>query len=166
MEDGLNKQLNEELYSAYLYMAMAADFENKNLKGFANWMNVQVKEELTHALKIYNFIIERGGKVVLESLKKPSTTWKNSLTVFEEAYAHETYISSCIHNLVDLAYKLKDHPAASMLQWFVDEQVEEEDNTDEIVQRIKQMKNFPGAEYMLDQELAKRVFIDETAKGA
>ena len=147
MEDALNKQINEELYSAYIYMAMAADFEAKNLKGYANWMNVQVKEELTHAMKLYNFVNERGGKVALDAIKKPAASWKTSLEAFEEAYKHECFISDCIHGLVDLANKHKDHPTASMLQWFVDEQVEEEANTDEIVQRIKQMKNFPGAEY-------------------
>ncbi|MEA2036333.1 MAG: ferritin [Nanoarchaeota archaeon] len=165
MENALNKQVNAEIYSAYLYLSMSADFESKNLKGFANWMNVQAKEEMSHAMKIYNFILERSSTITLDTIQKPKKEWKTPLEAFSDAYKHEQKVTAMINNLVDLATKERDHATASMLQWFVDEQVEEEANAEEIVQKLKLTKNSPQALFMMDKDLSARVFVDETAKG-
>ncbi|RMF54445.1 ferritin [Candidatus Woesearchaeota archaeon] len=162
MEAALNKQVNAELYSAYLYLSMSADFEAKNLKGFANWMFVQAQEEMTHVMKIYRHILDRGGKVVLDKVAKPKTTWKTPLDAFQDAYKHEKEITAMINNLVRLAKKQNDHATESMLQWFVDEQVEEEANTDEIVQKLKMVKNSGEGILIIDKELSQRVFVDNT----
>ena len=158
MEAALNAQVNEELFSSYIYLSMSAYLESVSLKGHANWMRMQAKEELVHAMKFYDYIIERGGKVVLDTIKAPQTKWKSSLDAFEDAYKHEQYITNKINKLVDLANSQKDHATSSMLKWFVDEQVEEEASADEIVQKLKLAKNSPNAVFMLDQELGKRVF--------
>jgi len=159
MEDALNKQINAELYSAYLYMSMSANFESMNLKGCANWMRIQAQEEMTHSDKFYKYLIDRGGNVILDSIGKPPAKWKTPLMAFTQAYKHEQKITGMINNLVNIAKELKDHASESMLQWFVDEQVEEEASADEIVEKLKLMQDAPGGLYMMDQELAKRVFI-------
>ena len=128
MEQALNKQVNRELYSAYLYLAMSSYFETVNMKGFAKWMRIQAKEEQVHALKIYDHIIARGGKVSLLDIEAPKAKWSSAGTVFEEVYAHEQKVTAMIHGLVDLALKEKDHASFEMLQWFVKEQVEEEEH--------------------------------------
>lgn len=153
------------MYSSYLYLSMSANFESSNLSGFANWMKVQAQEEMVHAMKFYGHIIERGGKVILDKINKPPVEWKIPLKAFEDAYAHEQIVTKLIHNLVDIAAKEKDHASTSMLQWFVDEQVEEEASADEIVQKLKLMKDAPGGLFMLDQELAKRVFVAPPVNG-
>ena len=156
MQTALNKQVNEELYSAYLYLSMSTDFQEKNLPGFASWMEMQAQEELAHAMQIYRHIQERGGRVLLDAIKKPPTEWKTSLEAFQAAYDHECYITGKIHDLVTLAHTEKDYAAANMLQWFVDEQVEEESSVDEVVQKL----NFVGEDgrsmYILDKEMAER----------
>jgi ferritin len=164
IENALNKQINEEIFSSYLYLSMSADFENKNLKGFANWMKVQASEEMTHAMKLYNFVLERGCKIELESIKKPQTNWKSPLQAFSDALNHEQFITNCINNLVNTAQKEKDHATSNMLQWFVDEQVEEEANADEILSKLKLIKDNTSSLFMLDKELQARVFVDETIK--
>ena len=158
IREALNQQLNAELYSSYLYLSMAAYFESINLKGFANWMRVQTQEELVHAMKFYDFIIERGGKVVLSSIEGPPTEWASPLAVFEHAYKHEQTVTGLINNLVDLATAEQDHATNNFLQWFVAEQVEEEASADEVVQKIKLMGDASGGLFMLDRELAQRVF--------
>ncbi len=158
IQEALNKQLNAELFSSYLYLSMAAYFESINLKGFANWMRVQTQEELVHAMKFYNFIIERGGKAVLSAIEGPPTQWKSPLAVFEHAYKHEQKVTGLINNLVDLSIAEQDHATNNFLQWFVAEQVEEEASADEVVQKIKLMGDASGGLFMLDQELAQRVF--------
>lgn len=158
IQEALNKQLNAELFSSYLYLSMAAYFESINLKGFANWMRVQTQEELVHAMKFYNFIIERGGKAVLSAIEGPPTQWKSPLAVFEHAYKHEQKVTGLINNLVDLSIGEQDHATNNFLQWFVAEQVEEEASADEVVQKIKLMGDASGGLFMLDQELAQRVF--------
>ncbi len=158
IQEALNKQLNAELFSSYLYLSMAAYFESINLKGFANWMRVQTQEELVHAMKFYNFIIERGGKAVLSAIEGPPTQWKSPLAVFEHAYQHEQKVTGLINNLVDLSIAEQDHATNNFLQWFVAEQVEEEASADEVVQKIKLMGDASGGLFMLDQELAQRVF--------
>lgn len=162
MEEELNKQVNAEMYSAYLYLSMSANFMDKNLNGFANWMYVQAQEEMTHAMKIYNFILERGGRVFLDAIEKPKEKWSTPLEAFEDAYEHEQKVTKMIENLVNLAEEDKDYATNSMLQWFIDEQVEEEANASEIVEKLKLMKDAPGALFMMDKEMAARVFVDET----
>jgi len=158
MQEALNQQLNAELYSSYLYLSMAAYFESINLKGFASWMRVQTQEELVHAMKFYDFIIERGGKVLLSSIEGPPTEWVSPLAIFEHAYEHEQKVTGLINKLVDLSAAEQDHATSNFLQWFVAEQVEEEASADEVVQKIKLMGDASGGLFMLDRELAQRVF--------
>ncbi len=162
MEDAINKQINAEMYSAYLYQSMSAYCETVGMKGFANWMNVQAKEEMTHAMKFYNYILERGGKVVLQAIDAPKIDWKNLIEVFEDVYSHEQHVTSLINNLVDLATEEKDHATVNMLQWFIAEQVEEEANADEILQQLKMTDGKGPALFMIDKDLKARVFVDET----
>ena len=162
MQTALNKQINAELYSAYLYISMSAQFQAMNLKGFANWMRVQSLEEFTHADKFYNFLIDRGGRAILNSIEGPPTKWASPLAIFQDAYKHEQKVTGLINALVNLAIKEKDHAAHSFLQWFVNEQVEEEANADSIAQQLKLIgKNGQGL-LMLDRELAQRVFVPPT----
>ena len=165
MEQALNEQVNAELYSAYLYLSMEAYFKSLNLNGFANWMRVQTQEEVAHAMKIYDFINERGGRVTLKAIDGPETEWKSPLAAFESIYAHEQKVTSLINALVDLAIKEKDHAANSFLQWFVNEQVEEEASADEIVQQLKMMQDAPGGMFMMDRELGQRVFTPPASSG-
>jgi ferritin len=137
---------------------MSAYFESINLKGFASWMRVQTQEELVHAMKFYDYLIERGGKVVLSSIESPPTEWPSPLAIFENAYQHEQKVTGLINDLVDLAIAEKDHATNIILQWFVSEQVEEEASADEVVQKIKLMGDARGGIFMLDRELAQRVF--------
>ena len=163
IQEALTSQLNAELFSSYLYLSMSAFFESINLKGFANWMRVQAQEELVHAMKFYDFIIERGGKVVLSSIESPPTEWASPLAVFEHAYQHEQKVTGLINTLVDLAIAEQDHATNNFLQWFVAEQVEEEASADEVVQKIKLMGDASGGLFMLDRELAQRVFTPPAA---
>ena len=156
MEKALNEQINEELYSAYLYLAMSAWFESQNLPGFASWMKVQAREENTHAMKLFEFIHERRGRVMLKAIKEPGKEWKSPLAAFEAALKHEQYITGRIGELVNLALAEKDHATAGFLQWFVKEQVEEEAAADRIVQMLKMAANAPGALLMLDHQMGER----------
>jgi ferritin len=156
MEQALNKQVNRELYSAYLYLAMSSYFETVNMKGFAKWMRVQAKEEQVHAMKIYDYIIARGGKVSLLDIEAPKAKWSSAGKVFDEVYAHEQKVTAMIHGLVDLAIKEKDHATFEMLQWFVREQVEEEEHASEIVNQITIVGDRPGHLFALDHQLGKR----------
>jgi ferritin len=164
--DAINKQINAEFYSSFLYLSMAAYFEDQNLPGMANWERVQAKEETTHAMKFYNFLSERGGRIVLDTIAKPSSDWKSPLDVFQTGLAHEQKVTAMINTLMDLAVAEKDHATISVLQWFVDEQVEEEANADAIVKKLKLAGNMAGALFMIDKELEARVFVDETQVGA
>ncbi len=165
MEDALNEQVNAELYSAYLYLSMESYFKAQNLNGFANWMRVQTQEEVTHATKIYEFISERGGRAILKAIEGPQTEWDSALAVFNAVYKHEQKVTGLINDLVDLAIKEKDHATNSFLQWFVNEQVEEESSADGIVQQLKMMENAPGGMFMLDRELGQRVFTPPATEG-
>jgi len=156
MLEALNEQINAELYSSYLYQSMAADFAARNLKGFAHWMEVQSKEEAGHAKRIYDFVIERGGRVALKAIAAPAAEWKSPLAAFEDAYAHEQKITGMIHKLVDLAKAEADHAADIMLQWFVTEQVEEEANAFEIVEKLKLVKDSAQGLFMMDNILSQR----------
>ena len=166
MQDALNEQVNAELYSAYLYLSMEAYFESINLAGFANWMRVQTQEEVSHAMKIYDYIDERGGRNTLKPIAGPPVKWDSPLAVFKAGYAHEQKVTGLINELVNLSIELKDHATNMFLQWFVNEQVEEEKNADDIVQKLKLMADAPGGLYMLDTELAQRIFTPPPAEGA
>jgi len=165
MQEALNEQINAELYSAYLYLSMEAFFQSINLPGFANWMRVQTQEELMHAMKMYDYVNERGGRVTLKSIADPPAEWESPLAVFEAVYEHEQKVTGLINNLVNLAMEQKDHAANMFLQWFVNEQVEEERSADEIVQKIKLMADAPGAMYTLDNEMGQRVFTPPATQG-
>jgi ferritin len=156
MEEALNRQVNRELYSSYLYLGMSAYFETTNLKGFAGWMKIQSNEERSHAMKIYEYILARQGKIVLDTIEAPRGKWTSAGKVFEEVYAHEQKVTGMIDALVDLAIKEKDHATFELLQWFVKEQVEEEANAAMITEKIKTVGDVPGHLFYLDHELGKR----------
>ncbi len=157
-QDAVNEQINAELYSAYLYMSMGTYFESLNLGGFANWMKVQALEEMTHADKFHHHVVERGGRVLLKAIKAPETDWDSPLAAMEAVYKHEQHVTALINKLTDVAEAAKDRAAYGMLQWFIDEQIEEEANADAIVQRLKLIGKHPQGLVMLDRELAGRVF--------
>jgi ferritin len=156
MLDALNEQINAELYSAYLYRAMAAQFEADNLRGFAHWMDVQAKEEENHARKIYEFLVDRGGRVVLKAIGAPPAEWKSALAVFEDSYAHEQKVTGLINRLFEMAAKENDYPTQVELQWFVKEQVEEEKSAGDIVAMLKMVGESGTPLIMLDRQLAAR----------
>lgn len=156
MEEALNKQINAEFYSSYLYLAMAADFEAKNLDGFANWMKVQAQEEWGHGMRIYNYVNEQQGRVTLAAIEGPQTAWDSPLAMFEAAYKHEQHVTSLIHNLVSLAAEEKDYATGIFLQWFVTEQVEEEATASNIVEKLQRIKESPQGLMMLDRALGER----------
>jgi ferritin len=156
MQDAMNEQINKELFSSYLYLSMAAYYEDMNLPGFANWMRVQAEEEREHAMKFFDFIQERGGRVWLKGIDAPATEWSSSLEVAEEVAAHEAKVTAMIYSLYELALQEKDYPAQVMLQWFINEQVEEEKNAAEIVATLKLIEDRGTAVLMLDHQLAKR----------
>lgn len=156
VEDALNKQVNAEFYSSYLYLAMSAYFESITMKGFAQWLKLQSREEMAHGMKIYDYIIEAGGSPKLTAIEAPKTPWKSPQAVFEQVYAHEQKVTGLINNLMELAIKEKDHATKNFLGWFVKEQVEEEANASEILAKIKMIGDVPGHLFWLDHELGKR----------
>jgi len=156
MQDAINDQINKELYSSYLYLSMAAYFEDRNLSGFSHWMRVQESEEREHAMKLYDFLLERGGKVILKAIDAPKTEWASTLEVATEVAAHEAKVTASIYALYETALKEKDYPAQIMLQWFISEQVEEEKNATDIVANLKLIEERGTAVLMLDHQLAKR----------
>jgi ferritin len=163
IQDALNKHLNEEFFSAYLYMSMAAYFEALNMSGMAQWMKTQVQEELSHGVKFFDFIHDRGGRTNLTQIAAPKTDWDSPLNAFQEAYEHEQHISSCINKLVDLAIAESDHALNTFLQWFVNEQVEEEATVEAIVQKLQLVGDNGVALFMLDGELGKRTAVEAEA---
>ncbi len=156
VEKALNEQLNAEGFSSYLYLSMSSYFESLNMKGFATWMKVQAEEEYEHAKKFYDFILQRGGRVRLKGIEEPKTDWKSPEDAFEESLQHEKYITGRINDLMDIAIEEKDHATQIFLQWFVTEQVEEEDNVSSVVEQIKMMGETKNGLYMLDRELGQR----------
>ena len=137
---------------------MSAYFEDINLGGFAHWMRCQAREETDHAMRLYYHLAERGGRVKLDPINAVTTTWKSPLDVLEQTYTHETKVTKMIDDLLELAMKEKDHATVNMLQWFVDEQVEEEGSADEIVQKLKLVGKDGGGLFMIDQELTQRTY--------
>ena len=156
MQEAINGQLNAELYSSYLYLSMNAYFKSINLDGFANWMHYQAQEELTHAMKFYDFINQRGGRVNLLQIEAPPTQWNSPLAVFEATLEHEQKVTGLINELVELALTEHDHASNIFLQWFVSEQVEEEESVTGVLEQLKLMGEAKGGLFMIDRELAKR----------
>ena len=161
--DAFNGQINAETYSAYLYWSMSAALERMNLPGFASWMRVQAQEEMTHAMKFYDHIIERDGAVVLTAIDAPPTEWASVKAVFEDGLGHEKKVTGMINGLMDLTIAEKDHAGSMFLQWFVTEQVEEEATAMEVLGKLEIAGDTAGGLYMLDKEMAGRVFTPPAA---
>jgi ferritin len=156
MQKALNGQMNAELYSSYLYLSMNAYFKSVNLDGFANWMYYQAREELEHAMKFYDFISQRGGRIQLAQIEAPPSEWNSPLAVFEDTLAHEQKVTGLINALVEIAHEERDHASQIFLQWFVSEQVEEEDSVGGVLEQLKLMGEAQGGLFMMDREMAKR----------
>jgi ferritin len=163
MLKSLNEQINAEQYSSLLYLSMSAWFSEKGLPGFANWMYIQYQEEMTHANKFFKYVTERGGKVELKAIAQMPTEFDGIIDVFEKTQVHEQHVTALINNLVDVAIAERDHAAQSFLKWFVDEQVEEEANVQEIIDTLKLINGQGNGIFMLDREMRQRVFVDSTA---
>ncbi|MDD2489499.1 MAG: ferritin [Bacteroidales bacterium] len=158
LEDAINAQINAEFWSAYLYLSMSADFASKGLPGFANWMEIQFKEEQDHAMKFLNFILSRGGKPELKPIAKVEKTWKTPLAAFKSTLEHELVVTKLINDLYALATEEKDYATQSMLKWFIDEQVEEEENAQALIDTLTLLDGNGYGIYQLDKELALRVY--------
>jgi ferritin len=155
-EASLNKQMNNEFFNSHLYLSMGAWFESQNLFGFAHWMKVQAEEERGHAIRFYKQIGDRRGRIAVGAVDAPPVEWKSPLAAFEAAYAHEAKVSAAVNAMIDAAAAEKDHATVNFLQWFVSEQVEEEAQTDEIVQQLKMAGDSKGALMQIDHHLGKR----------
>jgi ferritin len=156
MQGELNKQLNAELYSSYLYLSMAAYFESINFPGFAAWMRKQSEEEYGHGMKFYGYINDVGARVELDAIEKPKAKWTSAQQAFENALEHEKLITNKINKLADLSVMEKDHATGIFLNWFVSEQVEEVAMVDQIVERFKLVGDNKSGLFMLDRELGRR----------
>lgn len=158
LELELNKQINAEFYSAYLYLSMSSYLASKNLNGFSNRMKVQFEEEQFHAMKLYEFVLDRGGNVILDNIAKPKQEWTGVIDVFEDTLEHEMKITAMINNLIDIAYEEKDHATVAELQWFVTEQVEEEATVSDILDQLKMIEGKGAGLFMLDREMKQIKF--------
>lgn len=161
----LNEQINAEQYSALLYLSMSSYLHDNGLPGFANWMYVQYQEELSHANKLFNYVVERGEKVELKAIKQMPVDFDGIVDVVEKTLEHEQYVTSLINDLMDIAVAESDYATQSFLKWFVDEQVEEEANVTEILDTLKLINGQGNGLFMLDRQLRDRVFVDATAAG-
>ena len=159
---GLNDQINFEFYSSYTYLAMAGYCESIDLSGFANFFRVQAKEELDHAMKLYDYVYQKNGSVVLEQVNKPQGDYDGIIDVFEKGYEHEQLVTRKIYELTDIAYEEREHSTISLLKWFIDEQVEEENNFSSLVKRVRRIEDNPAGLYLMDDELATRVYTTNT----
>ncbi len=162
MENELNKQINAEYWSAYLYLSMSGYCAEIGLAGAANWMRIQYQEEISHALKFFDYIIDRGGRVELMPIAEVPKKWNGVINIFEETLKHEQKVTSLINSLMDVAIEERDHAAKSFLQWYVDEQVEEEDNVRTILDQLRLVDGGGNGLFMIDKDLAQRVFVDAT----
>ncbi|MDH3216335.1 MAG: ferritin [Candidatus Krumholzibacteria bacterium] len=160
IESAINKQMNLELHSAYIYLSMSAYFDSINLDGFAHWMRLQAQEELGHSLKLYDYLLEREGTVELTAVKAPPAEWKSPLAACQDALKHERVNTKQINVLMELAFAANDHATRVFLQWFVTEQVEEEASASKLVEKVKLAKDDKGALFILDQELGKRLLTE------
>jgi len=158
MENAFNDQVAAEFYSAHLYLSMASYLESIDLPGFANWMRVQYQEEVSHGMKIFEYVIERDGRAIVKPFDGPPAEWKSALDVFQSAYQHEQKVTALINNLMDIALAEKDHAAQIFLQWFVNEQVEEEASAKAITQQLKMLGESKGGLFQIDRELGRRTF--------
>lgn len=158
MEKGLNDQMNFEMFSANIYLSMATYFDSNNLSGCSSWMKVQYQEEMVHHSKFYDFISERGARVLIYGIEAPAVDWESPLAAFEDALAHEVIVTQRINNLMSQAIDEKDHATVNFLNWFVGEQVEEEANVGAVIQKMKLMTDAPGGLFLIDSELSQRVF--------
>lgn len=156
VNDALNEQINKELYSAYLYLSMAAKCEEMSYPGFSNWMKKQSNEEVEHAMKIFNYINSRNGVAELEEIKKPKNSWGSTIEMFEDSLEHEKFVTQSIHDVFNLARNENDIATESFLKWFVDEQVEEEESVSEVLDKLTKVKDHSAGLVMLDKELSKR----------
>lgn len=156
MQEAINEQINKELYSEYLYLSMAAYFDALGYEGFAHFMKVQAKEEHEHAMKFYEYLNDRGGRVILKQIDEPQTDFDSVNEVFDLSYKHEQFVTKSINELVDLASKENDHASVSFLNWYVDEQVEEEATMDAILTKLEMIDGKGMGLLMLDRELARR----------
>lgn len=163
MEEAINKQLNAEIYSGYIYLSMAAYFESIDLPGFANSSRVHAQEELAHGMKFYDYLVSRGARVTLTEIEGPPTEWEGALAVFEHVLRHEQLVTGLINKLVDLAISLSDHATNNFLQWYVAEQVEEEETANTELQKVKLAGDDPSSLLMLDQEFAQKVYTPPAA---
>lgn len=164
MQDALNKQVNAEYYSAYLYLGMAARFAELGLPGAVSWMKVQFQEELVHAGMFFDYVLERGGQVELADIAAHDKDWATPQALFEAVLAHEELVTSLIGDLADLALEIKDHSTFQFLQWFIAEQVEEESTAHDVLDKLNLACDAPGGLYVLDKELATRVFTPPVPK--
>jgi ferritin len=162
MQDAFNSQVNWELYSGYIYLSMASQFAEMGMSGGQNWMTVQYQEELAHARIMFSYVLTRGGRVILEAIDKPEAEWPSGLAMFEEALAHEEGVTARIHDMASLALELKDHATYNFLQWFIAEQVEEEETASDWVSKFKMAGEHPGGLFQLDKELATRTYTVPT----
>lgn len=156
MQDALNSQINAEIFSAYLYLGISAIFEDMGLKGLAHWMRIQFDEEMMHGLKLFDYVLERGGQIELERIEKPELDIDSPLKAFEVTLEHEQKVTGLINSLVDVAIGESDHASQNFLQWYVGEQVEEESNVNEILQQLRLLGDNPAALFMVDRDLGAR----------
>ena len=164
MRDEINQQINAELYSAYLYLSMATYFEEQGLPGFANWMYMQNEEETFHGMTFFRYLVSRGGRVDLLAIEEPPRSWESPLAVFEQVLQHEQKVTALINGLMTTARELSDYATENELQWFIAEQVEEEEHAEAIVRKLQLLRDAPGGLVMVDSELANRVFTPPTAQ--
>jgi len=156
IQDAVNEQIKNEIYSAYMYLAMAAYSEAANLPGVAHWMRAQYHEEMEHAMKMFHYVNERGGRVLLQAIPQPPAEYESPLDVFQKTLDHERHVTALIHNLYALALRENDYATQVFLQWFISEQVEEEKNATEIVNLLEAVGGHPQGLIMLDRQLAQR----------
>ncbi len=163
MEAELNGQINKELYSSYLYLSMSAYCMEEGFSGFANWLRIQAMEERDHAMKIFDHVLERGGHVELQTVEQPASDWINFVNIFEATLKHEQFITSSINHLMEVANEEKDFASMSFLNWYVNEQIEEEANADELYKKIKYVSDDKNAMLQMDKDLAARVYTAPVA---
>jgi ferritin len=156
MQDAINEQINKEMYSSYLYLSMAAYFESTGLPGAAKWMRVQSEEETEHAMKFFEHLIDRGGKVELKPIAAPEIEWAGPMAAFEAVLQHEQFVTKSINDLYEVALKEKDYPAQVLLQWYINEQVEEEKNAAAVIDNMNRIEAHETAVLQLDHQLGKR----------
>lgn len=159
LEKSLNDQITFEFYSSYTYLAMSAFCESSDLSGFANFFRVQAKEELDHAMKLYDYVFQKGGKVVLGEIEQPKKEYDSMVDIFETGLSHERIVTNRIYDITDIATEEREHATISFLKWFIDEQVEEENNFNSLLKKVKRCENNSAALYMLDDELANRTYV-------